>query len=52
MFAEASIPQLVGGAAFVRAELFSRWSGTPTTRMGAFLLVHNCHRDLLLNIFL
>ena len=42
MFAGTSISLLVGGAAFVRAEFFSRWNRTFTPRMGTLLLSHSC----------
>lgn len=42
MFAGTSISLLVGGAAFVRAEFFSHWNRTFTSRMGALLLSHDC----------
>jgi hypothetical protein len=41
MFAETSISQCVGGAAFVRAEFLSRGNRTFTLRMSALLLSHD-----------
>lgn len=45
MFAGTSISLFVGGAAFVRAEFFSRWNRTFTLRMSALLLSHDCPLD-------
>jgi len=45
MFAETSISQFVGGAAFVRAEFCSCWNRTFTLGMSALLLCHDCLLD-------
>jgi hypothetical protein len=45
MFAETSISQFVGGAAFIRAEFISCWNRTFTLRMSALLLSHDCLLD-------